>query len=388
MKAVLNRTSGFAAAAVLMVLTGTLMAGAQDRPPDQILKDQGLKRAPSATWVLVAEAAVLKDVRKAQNLSMRLRFGQEQQQALEMGNQNPQVLIQGLRQQVDWLEQRIDAYDQELANLGPSGGNPQATVYHNMLVTERNSIVTEQNSVRRMISSLADQRGQFQDLKKRFNAEVAEVRESYMLAVGDLRKAVDEIMAKYAEIGGKEEVSRALKDLSASSKIKQKLGPSKELTSAIKWLGRLEGSVQSETVVLQRENGVDHLDVMLNGKGPIKMVFDTGAGPMTLPAEVATRLNLKSTGRTVECEVADGTKVAAKEMIIRTVTVGRLTVKDVICVVMPKDKGDVAPLLGQSFLQRFDYKYTQGSGKLVLNKVEPDEPAGPSGKSKSTRKKR
>jgi Leucine-rich repeat (LRR) protein len=31
---------------------------------------------------------------------------------------------------------------------------------------------------------------------------------------------------------------------------------------------------------------------------------------------------------------------------------------------------------------------TQGPGRLVLNKVEPDEPATPSEKSKSTRKKR
>ena len=45
--------------------------------------------------------------------------------------------------------------------------------------------------------------------------------------------------------------------------------------------------------------------------------------------------------------------------------------------VMPKEKGDVAPLLGQSVLQRFDFKYTQGSGRLVLTKVEPDEPARP-----------
>ena len=88
-------------------------------------------------------------------------------------------------------------------------------------------------------------------------------------------------------------------------------------------------------------------------------------------------MNLKPTDRTMECVVADGTKVTAKDMIIRTVTVGRLTVKDVTCVVMPKDKGDVAPLLGQSFLQRFDFKYTQGSGRLILNKVEPNEPTTP-----------
>ena len=67
----------------------------------------------------------------------------------------------------------------------------------------------------------------------------------------------------------------------------------------------------------------------------------------------------------------------AKEMIIRTVSLGRLSVKDVTCVVMPREKSGVAPLLGQSVLQRFDFKYIQGSGRLVLTKVEPDEPARP-----------
>ena len=56
--------------------------------------------------------------------------------------------------------------------------------------------------------------------------------------------------------------------------------------------------------------------------------------------------------------------------------------------VMPKEKGDVAPLLGQSFLQRFDFKYTQGSGRLVLTKVEPDEPAATPAKATTSKKKR
>ena len=204
-----------------------------------------------------------------------MRNYQAQQQELEMGNQNPQVLINNYRQQVEWLGQRIDAYDQELANMGPSSGNQAATVYHNMVVQERNAVITEQNRLRRMITTLADQRGQFQDLKQQFNAEVARVREAYMQAVGDLRKAVDEITAKYTELEGNAEVTKAIKDLSASAKAKQKLGPSKDLAAAIKWLGKSEGSVQSETIELHREGGVDHVDVMLNGKGPVRMVFDT-----------------------------------------------------------------------------------------------------------------
>jgi clan AA aspartic protease (TIGR02281 family) len=384
----LNLTLRLARFIALVEFTACALVHAQEQAPVDVLKNQGLKRSSSATWILPREAEILKDVRRAQALSVQLRNYQEQQQALEIGNQNPQVLINGCRQQVEWLNQRIDAYDQELANLGPTGGNQAAVVYHNMVVNERNEVINEQNRLRRMINSLADQRGQFQELKQQFNAEVARVREAYMQAVSDLRTAVDEITAKYAEIGANEQVSKAIKELSTSSRTKQKLGPSKELANAIKWLAKFEGSVQRETIELHREGGVDHVDVMLNGKGPTRMVFDTGAGPTTLPAELAAELGLKPTGRSVECVVADGTKVTAKEMTIRTVSVGRLTVKDVTCVVMPRDRGDVAPLLGQSFLQRFDYKYTQGSGRLILNKVEPNEPVTKPRKGNSPKKKR
>ncbi len=388
MKPALIQTSWIAVVALLMGASGATVSRAQDGKPDQVLKAQGLKRSGSATWILPGEAVILRDVKGAVELSRRLRFAQEQQQMLETGNQNPQVMIEAYRQQIDWLSQRIDAYDQELASMGPTGGNQSAIVYRNMVVTDRNALVSEQNNLSRMIRTLQDQRGQYQELKKQFNAEAAQARESYLQAVGDLRKAVDEIMATYTELNDKEEVKKALKDLSAASKSKQKLGPSKDLANAVKWLGRFESTVQKETVELQHENGVNYIEVMLNGKGPFKMVFDTGAGPTTLPAEIANRLGLKPTGRTVECVVADGTKVATKEMILRTVSVGRLSVKDVTCVVMPKDKGNVHPLLGQSFLERFDYKYTQGTGKLTLNKVEPDEPAGTPAKSNASRKKR
>ena len=267
-------------------------------------------------------------------------------------------------------------------------GNRAVDIYHNMLVQERNSLVQEQRRLSSLINNLANQRGQFRELKQQFNGEVARLRETYMEAVSDLRKSVDEITAKYAELSDKEEVTKALKDLSITLKSKQKLGPSKDLTSAISWLAKLEGSVQTETVELHREHGVDHVDVMLNGKKLVRMVFDTGAGLTTLSAELASQLALRPTGRMVQCETADGTKVMAKEMVIRTASVGRLTVKDVICVVMPKDKEDVSPLLGRSFLDRFDLKYTQGSGRLVLTKVEPEEPVGNPGKGKVPRRQR
>jgi clan AA aspartic protease (TIGR02281 family) len=388
MQATLNRPLRFAVLTFSLSAFQTAVAQAQELQPVEVLREKGLGRTSGSTWILADEAVILRDVKRAKVLATQLRIAQQQQQALEMGNQNPQVLIDNCRQQIDWLDQRISAYDHELGNVGPPTGIRAADMYYNSLVQERNALVFEQRRLGTLIRNLAEGRGQFQEQKQQFNAEVARLREAYMESVDNLRKSVDDITAKYAALKGNQSVAKALKAISPSLGVQQKLGPSNDLASAIKWLARFEGSVQHDTVALHRNNGVDHVDVMLNSHGPVRMVFDTGAGPTTISAALALQLGLKPTGRMVPCVVADGSRVMAKEMIIRTVEVGRLTVKNVACVVMPKEKGDVPPLLGQSFLERFDYKYTQGAGRLVLTRVEPDEPATPRVRDSASQKKK
>ncbi len=375
----------------LLVVLGVLESAAFAAQPGgvEILKSHDLKRSTGSTWILSGEAGIRKDVAQVQGLSAQLRSAQMQQQALDEGNQNPKVMMEYYREQIDALGGRVAMFDQELANLGPSVGNNTVETYRGILVRERNAVVAEQNRLNQLISSLDNQKQEFQDFQQQFMGEVIRLRDSYVQGVDDLRKSVDEIMAKYAELGNNDEITKALADSSKVLKSKQKLGPSKELAAALKWLERFEGSVQSETIELHRENNVDHIDAVLAGKGPYRMVFDTGAGPTTISAKLAAELKLKPTGRTVQCTVADGSKVMAKEMIIPSVGVGRLIVKNVTCVAMPDEKGDVALLLGQSFLHHFDYKYTQGTGRLALTKVEPDGPAAKSStKSSGKRKKR
>ena len=199
-------------------------------------------------------------------------------------------------------------------------------------------------------------------------------REQLLKAIEDLHDVVSEVTEKYAELSKSGEVAKALTELSATKMGKQKVEPSRGFQNAVRWLEQMRGKVQSETFTLQREGGVDHLDVMLNGKGPVRMVFDTGAGPMAISTSLAASLGLKSTGKTVPCRVADGSEVMAKLLIIPSVKVGRLTVRNVECAVIPAEKGESPPLLGQSFLRNFDYKYTQKTGRLVLTKIESDQP--------------
>ncbi len=348
---------------------------ADDPAAAEVLKSRGLKASGRTTWLLPGETPIPRKVKQLGDLSRQLRAAQMQQQEMNTGPQNPQVLMASYREQVKLLEQRIDAYDEALANFGPTLGNPALVVQRNSIVDERNVVVLEHRRLVALINRTAEDKQQFQEMKQQFTTELARVRESYTQGIEDVRKSVDELKAKYDELNADEAVKKALADLSGSSKTKHKLGPSKALEDAITLLKRFEGSVKSETIELHRENGVNKIDVTLNGKETVRMVFDTGAGPTLLPAALAERLALRPTGRTIACTTADGTQVMAKEMVIRSVVVGRLTVKDVTCTVMPKDKANVEPLFGQSILQHFDFRYTQGSGRLVLTKVEAEEPA-------------
>jgi hypothetical protein len=71
MQAGLIRIGRSIALCVFLGATAASPAHARQVPPDQVLKDNGLKRPSGATWILVGEAVVLKDVKKASNLAIQ-----------------------------------------------------------------------------------------------------------------------------------------------------------------------------------------------------------------------------------------------------------------------------------------------------------------------------
>jgi clan AA aspartic protease (TIGR02281 family) len=160
----------------------------------------------------------------------------------------------------------------------------------------------------------------------------------------------------------------------------------------VKTLEKVEATVLTEDVTLRKEGGVFWIDATFNGKVTKPMVFDTGASSVVLPAEIAEEIGLKPgpDAETVKARVADGSEVEAKRMMIPSLRVGKFTVKNVECMIMPAGKANVPPLLGQTFHRHFIYKFTPDAGRLVLAKVEEPEapaPAKPKGSGRSSRKK-
>jgi clan AA aspartic protease (TIGR02281 family) len=315
---------------------------------------------------------VLKDLRDARDLYRQFAQGVMSQQELAFGAQNRQATVLQLREQTELMGQQIAQLDQQLEALNYPGAGGLVQQQRNQISQQRNQIVAANNRAVNQLNTLQEQaKDPEQDLRFQLNAEVDQSREKYMQAVFDLRKSVDDVLAKYKDLEKNPKVTKALADLSVSTKNKQKLGPSKALQDALRVLGRAEASVQSGTIELKKEGGVFHLMATL-GKVPTKMVFDTGAGLTTISSSLAKKIGLKShpTDEKIQLKIADGTVVEGKKMIIPSVRVGKFAIQNVECAVMPETRGEIDPLLGQSFLKHFKVDFTPESGKLNLKRVE------------------
>jgi predicted aspartyl protease len=376
MRSPLARAARGATLVVCLAACGALASRAQNIqpqaqvPPADVLTTQGLSRQGS-TWVLETEALPLKAYKEVRALAARVKSGETQLRDFE-ANQDPKVLANNYRTQANMLNPQIAMFNQQLAQYGGSRGSRATSMYRNQVNQQLNMVKQEQQRLNAMANNLNSQAPQFEQQKKELAAEVEKARASFEEAKDKLSESVKKVMSKYAELAKDEPVVVALANLSTAAKVKQKLGPSKEFASMLKVIGL--PALETEIVDLRRESGVDRIDAQLSGSGTLSMVLDPTAEQVILPARLASKLALKSTNRTVEWKAADGKSVTVPEMTIPSVRVGRMTARDVACAVVPAEQGDVAPVLGRSFLQQFDSKHLPTAGKLVLIKGEA-EPA-------------
>lgn len=356
------------AAGLLFVLAAGAIRAADDSP-EGVLKARGLKRVGS-TYVLASEGDVQRKIVALKALSNQLVQAARQQAAVEQQLEGAKGMEQELLRQRVALGQQVAAIEQQIRNMG--GATPD-------MAARRNEMVIAYNGLGDQIRLLQSGQGADPKARDRFLAEFSRRREGYIQAVLDLRQLVDSTTKRYAELADDPAVKQALDAAGGSSKARPKLGPSSQFASNVKTLERIERSVMTDRVDVRKEGGVFWVDATFNGKVVRPMVFDTGAGFTLIPHGLAEEIGLKPSPSDpiVRCQTADGTVVEAHRMTIPSLRIGRFTVNDVECTVMPAGKGEVAPLLGQSFHRHFTYRFTPESGHLVLSRVEGLEPAAP-----------
>lgn len=352
-----------------LIATLAVAVAAPADSPEGVLKGRGLKRVGS-TYVLSAEGDVQKKLSALKSLSGQLTQAARRQAGAERQVEDEKEMVREMLRRRVILNQELAAIEQQIRGVGPVPA----------LVARRNEVVLAYNGMADQIRLLQQGQGADPKMQDHLLAEVSRRREAYIQAVLDLRQFVDSATKSYAELFGDPDVKRAIEALGQNSKTKPKLGPSPQFASNVKLLERLERSVMTDAVDLHKRGGVFWVDATFNGKVVRPLVFDTGASLTTIPARLAEEIGLKPspTDAVVRCETADGTVVEARKMTIPTIRIGRFTVNDMDCAVMPAGKGEIAPLLGQSFHRHFTYRFTPESGHLVMSRVEGLEPTAPS----------
>lgn len=116
------------------------------------------------------------------------------------------------------------------------------------------------------------------------------------------------------------------------------------------------------------------LNVTLNKKVEASLVLDTGASHVMLRKNIAEKLgiDLDSVKPDTIAELADGSKVNAKRIILESIKVENVEASNVEASILLDDVGvsDFSDgLLGMSFLKRFNFKVDQKDKKLILEKL-------------------
>ncbi len=346
-----SRVQWIVAISALAAPIGLPTARSDDARPEDVLKARGLKRI-GQSYVLAAEAELQKRLYAARVAGQGLSYALRQKGAFEQGVQEQKAMIQELTQRWTFLNEQLQ---------------------QNLTVIEHNQLAAESNAIGGRLNLLRAQEAD-SSVKEEIDKELPQRRAAFIQSVLDLRERADSAIREYEMLSKDDSIKNALSALNAKSKTPFKLGPSREFQEKIKQIEKLEKLVLTDQIELRDRGGVFELDVTFNKNETVPMIFDTGASIVTISSALAARIGLKprANDRTIQMHVADGSVVEARKTTIPLMRVGKFTLTDVDCAIMPPNKRDAPLLLGQSFLSHFTHKVD--AGRLILTRIEPDEP--------------
>lgn len=338
----------------LFILTWTLfsaIAVSADEKADsqQLLKEKGFKLVGT-----VAAATEETDVEKAFK-SLKTSYS----------------TVIDAKKRLTQVEQEIETNRDMIKQLTGRRMQLRQLMDSQTTVSARNAVVSQFNACTDELNLRItnDQNG---DALAKAKAVYSTPRNAYLKNVIAMRELIDKTDAKYKTAGDDSSLETAIAAASKAEGKKITLGPTKDYVQNVKLFARYEAMIMSDSIPLERRSGTYMIDVILNGKDPVKMVFDTGASSISLSYEMAAKAGLKQSDPStkVKVTIANGRTVEAKKMKLASVRVGKFEIKNVDCVVMPEDLPESPPLLGGAFLNNFKYEIDADASKVRLTRLD------------------
>jgi clan AA aspartic protease (TIGR02281 family) len=338
-------------AGVCVVLALSQVAPAAENAGKDPLKDAGLVRSGNV-FVLPDDAAVVSGVASLRKTKMAADQETRARHAIDLQLAAKRNAVENDYKEWNTLQTKLSL----VTDVG----------VHNRIVMRMNRLVADQKQAIQAQKDLEEQAGKTStSAKTKFVDDVA-----------SLNTKADAVAERYKALANDPAVKGAISSMNATSLTKVALGPTAEFSAAVAELKKWQSAVESEAIPLIERNGIHMVDALLNGEHFV-LGLDTGASAVTLPFEIAEKLNLVPGEQdpTIKMQLADGNLIEGKQMTLKTVRVGRFTVQNVTCVVLQKDLKDAPSILGGSFLNHFIFRIDPGANELHLSQIQEDAPA-------------
>jgi len=343
------------AAVTILLLTSTV-TGQEESDGSaalELLQKKGLRKL-SSHFAFAEEADVGRAIRAAELLRKKVADAQREVNSQEQKVEEKRKTI------LDYLQKRRELRSQ----LSTA-----------RTVDAKNNLIHTMNELGDRVNLLQGS-SQEEEVVKTARATATKVGEEYVEHLLKTRKLFDKIQDQYEQLATDEEVTKAIGAYSQASSRQFQLGPAPSFKGYGRKLKSLEDLVLSEAIDIR--HGADslwYLPVTFNGKHATEMAVDTGASLVVLPSKTATAAALTPTpdAPTIQCKLADGSIVGAKLVHAASVRIGKFTVQNGECAVMPPSLAEASPLLGQSFFKHFSFKIDGERSKLVMSKIEMPE---------------
>ncbi len=272
---------------------------------------------------------------------------------------------------------RLTAYDNEIEKLQHQEAelNLQLATVAGLGVTKNNRVAGLINASVARIRLLRKQRDEHQKVVEAARAQLNTAEEEYSESVFQVRKQVDAVRAAIDKQMQDDQVQIAMAVMHTNFDVSAEIDGEQVLDAIESRLRDFEKEVVQENIALESSRGGVFFVMASVNQHPVRMVIDSGATHVLLPADAAAEMevDVPSDAPVFSVTLGNGETTTGRGTVIASVRIGQFEAKDVAAVVLDPTDQKVTPLLGMSYLNRYRFELDSPGKTLGLTRVDQSD---------------
>ncbi len=275
---------------------------------------------------------------------------------------------------------KLTAFDNEIDKLQRQDGelNLQLARVAGLDVGKNNRLVALINVTRNQVRQLRKQHAKHDKAVQAARTELNSAEQKYAESVFQVRKRFDELQQTIDAQLQDRQIQIAVGVMHTNFDVPQDIDADKIVRAVENRLRDFEKEVFQETIGLDASRSGALFTMVSVNQQSIRMIIDSGATLVTLPAETAATLQVvvPDDAPILRLQLATGEQISGRRVTLDSVRVGQFEAKDVDAVVLEPIGKKAEPLLGMSYLNRYKFELDSVGKTLGLLRVDESEDTG------------